>query len=216
MKITCPTCQAQYNVRDHLIPRGRTVSASCKKCGGKIIIQAEVEAVEAAEFLFETEETPVSTAAAGEEGAVPGTYPRPKKVGVLLLIFYTLITLGIYYPCWFITRREALNGLQPKKRLGLGAMLTALLAYLLSLVFGVFAGAMEVITGREGAFVGVELLANLLSWTACIIFIVLSFKMKRILQDYVTGRLGQETKFSGPATFFFQIYYLQYKINRVF
>ena len=35
-----------------------------------------------------------------------------KKVNVLFIIFLTIITLGIYCPIWFLTRRKSINNLQ--------------------------------------------------------------------------------------------------------
>jgi hypothetical protein len=35
-----------------------------------------------------------------------------KKTPVILTIIFTLITIGIYLPCWFLTRRRQINSLQ--------------------------------------------------------------------------------------------------------
>ena len=43
MEITCPTCNARYNVPNDKIPEGKKVSAKCKKCGGRIVVEAKVE-----------------------------------------------------------------------------------------------------------------------------------------------------------------------------
>lgn len=43
MKITCPKCNAIYNIPSHKIPVGEKVSAKCKKCGGRIVAEAKVE-----------------------------------------------------------------------------------------------------------------------------------------------------------------------------
>ena len=43
-----------------------------------------------------------------------------KKTPVILTIVLTVITFGIYYPAWFLTRRQAINTLQSKEKLGSG------------------------------------------------------------------------------------------------
>ena len=43
MEITCPTCNASYNISDDKIPEGKKVSAKCKKCGGRIVVEASVK-----------------------------------------------------------------------------------------------------------------------------------------------------------------------------
>lgn len=41
MQIICPSCNAAYNIREHRIPPGKRGSATCKKCGHKMIIQVQ-------------------------------------------------------------------------------------------------------------------------------------------------------------------------------
>jgi predicted Zn finger-like uncharacterized protein len=39
MKLICPTCNASYKIPDDTIPSGRRAVATCKRCGGKIVIE---------------------------------------------------------------------------------------------------------------------------------------------------------------------------------
>lgn len=39
MQIICPTCNAQYKIKGTALPEGKRVVATCKKCGGQIVIQ---------------------------------------------------------------------------------------------------------------------------------------------------------------------------------
>ena len=51
-----------------------------------------------------------------------------------------------------------------------------------------------------------------------VILIILSFKVRRILREHLEGHREEaegKIELSGLATFFFQIYYLQYRINRL-
>jgi predicted Zn finger-like uncharacterized protein len=43
IKTTCPACNTVYNVPSHKIPVGKKASAKCKKCGGRIVVEAKVE-----------------------------------------------------------------------------------------------------------------------------------------------------------------------------
>jgi hypothetical protein len=60
----------------------------------------------------------------------------------------------------------------------------------------------------------VELIDNLISLTAGIVLLIQCFKVRRIFQQHFNDHLGRNISFSGVATFFFQIFYLQYKVNR--
>ena len=42
-----------------------------------------------------------------------------------------------------------------------------------------------------------------------------SFKVRRMLTEHLAAHTGQPVSISGLGTFFFQILYLQYKINQV-
>lgn len=43
MEIICPACNTVYRVPDKKIPKGRTVKATCKKCGRKIAVRTPVK-----------------------------------------------------------------------------------------------------------------------------------------------------------------------------
>lgn len=46
MKIICPTCNAVYNIPNDKIPVGKRFSATCKKCGGKIVKEPKPDILE--------------------------------------------------------------------------------------------------------------------------------------------------------------------------
>ena len=39
MQILCPTCNARYRIAENKISQGKRATATCKKCGGRIIIE---------------------------------------------------------------------------------------------------------------------------------------------------------------------------------
>jgi predicted Zn finger-like uncharacterized protein len=43
MQILCPTCNAKYRIASNKIPQGKRAKATCKKCGGRILIEPSIE-----------------------------------------------------------------------------------------------------------------------------------------------------------------------------
>lgn len=43
MQIICPTCNARYTIPDNKIPQGKKAAATCKKCGGRIVIESSAD-----------------------------------------------------------------------------------------------------------------------------------------------------------------------------
>ena len=43
MQIICPACNAGYNILRSRIPQGKRAVATCKKCGGKIVIASQFD-----------------------------------------------------------------------------------------------------------------------------------------------------------------------------
>jgi hypothetical protein len=62
---------------------------------------------------------------------------------------------------------------------------------------------------------GLEGFAQFLNLVAGIALLIQSFKVRRMLTEHLAARTGQPVSFSGPGTFFFQILYLQHKINGI-
>lgn len=132
--------------------------------------------------------------------------PELTKTYVVLVIFFTFVSLGLYIPIWFLRRRKALNHLAPEDdnvnlvTFGLAALFTA------SLATGLCLGVLEELgtTPSPGLLLsiqGLDLLARLF-------IIVASFRVKTILEGHFPERL------SAVGTFFLSIFYLQYRINR--
>ncbi|HEY4911031.1 MAG TPA: DUF4234 domain-containing protein [Methylomirabilota bacterium] len=139
---------------------------------------------------------------------------------MLLLIFLSFITVVIYYPVWFLRRRSALNGLRSRDKLNTGVFVVAVVLFSVGLLLMLVAGALEGFgEGLErldllAVSKGLEGFAQFLNLVAGIALLIQSFKVRRILTEHLTS-VGQPRSISGVATFFFQILYLQYKINQV-
>jgi hypothetical protein len=143
-----------------------------------------------------------------------------KKTPVILTIIFTFITGGIYYPCWFLTRRDQINALHSQEKIGKGVFIFGIVIFSISLFLALVSGFLEGMGEELGTaeFLamakGVDTVDTLLSLVVGITLLVQCFKVRRIFRNHLNDHLGRNISFSGLATFFFQIYYLQYKINR--
>jgi len=151
----------------------------------------------------------------------PTTSITIKKTSVFLSIVFTLITAGIYYPAWFLTRRQAINSLNSKEKLGTGVFVFGIVIFSLSLVLMMFSGFFEGLNEvtKNPTFLEqskmFEAVDKGLSLIVGITLLVQCFKVRRIFRDHFNVHLKQDITWSGVMIFFFQIYYLQYKVNRV-
>jgi len=142
-----------------------------------------------------------------------------KRRSLILMIVFSLVTFGLYYPIWFLRRRAALNRLDSPRKLRLWPFVVSIAWVVLQFVAGALASSAP---ARQVNAEGTALLFNLVQLAVGILMVVQSFFAKDILEDHLAGpgddvhnRLSDDTvKLSGLMTFFFQIFYLQYIINR--
>src|SRR5262245_32389187 len=142
-----------------------------------------------------------------------------KRRSVILMIVFSIVTFGLYYPIWFLRRRAALNRLDSPRKLRLWPFVVVIPWFVLQAVLGITGGA-----ARPSQVIGQPALAlqSLLQLAVGALMLVQSFFTKDILEDHLAGPGDQipdpmfvETvKLSGVMTFLFQIFYLQYAINR--
>jgi hypothetical protein len=172
----------------------------CSTCGNRLSAQAS------------TVQEPV--------GNLPHSTAELKKTSVVLLVFLTIITFGIYYPVWFLRRRSGINSLQSKEKLGSGVFVFAIVVFSISLFVTLLSGAVEGLAEGLGEMdlmltaKRLDLFSRILNLVAGITLLVQCFKVRRIFNEHFNVNLKRDIQFSGVATFFFQIYYLQYKANR--
>jgi hypothetical protein len=157
----------------------------------------------------------------GEIGEISVQTERAVKQGlkntpVILTMFLTLITAGIYYPCWFLTRRCQINKLHSREKLSNGLFILGIVIYSISLLPGILEGIQEANGTTEFLTIaeGLDSVDEFLILFVGIIMVIQSFKVKRILRDHFDDYLRRNVSLSGLATFFFGIYYLQYKMNK--
>lgn len=154
---------------------------------------------------------------------VQGTGPvqeskEPKKISVLLVLVLTIITFGIYYPVWFLKRRDALNNFKSEVTLNKGVFIGLIVISVISLLLAFVSGFAEGMY-EEGLLASnispiLDAFGNVLDLVYVIIMIIECFKVRRIFAEHFNDYLNIEIPFSKVATFFFGVLYLQYKINR--
>jgi hypothetical protein len=157
------------------------------------------------------------------ETAVPGG-PQLRKKSVVLVVFLSLITFGLYVPIWFLARRTAINNLRSREKIS-GALMAFVVFLQTCELAAIFISESGGIRGTTEKADAILRSGNLLGLIGGIIILVQCFKVKRILLDHFSAQesgpfsgtisLQRDVSLSGVATFFFQILYLQYKINRL-
>jgi hypothetical protein len=127
-----------------------------------------------------------------------------QKFSVLLLFVLEVITLGLMTPIWLIMRGSFLDRLEVPTKIGAVGWITLfVLGGPMALTFaGVLLGEKDWI--EIGSFV---------LRFAGIASLIAVFRVRRVLNDYMSRRGWGSTEISGAGTFFFGALYLQHKIN---
>jgi len=159
------------------------------------------------------------------EDTAPGVDKAPRiatgagvqleETRVWVVILLSIASFGLYLPVWFLTRREVINQLRSRQKIGWG-----MLAFLLLLQI---AGVVALIVSARAGLSMEE--PDVFAFGAWIVILIQSFKVRQILLDHFSAQesgpfsgtisLQRDVSLSGVATFFFHIFYLQYKINRL-
>jgi len=140
-----------------------------------------------------------------------GKEKKLEKKNIFIMILLTIITFSIYQPIWFLKQKRAINNLKSKEKLTDTPFIFVIVIYAISVYFLLIYGISDDTTTPSV----IDIIDNLITWTAFIIILVMSFKVRRILHQSFNVVLKKNIKLSKIWTFFFGIYYLQYKINRI-
>ena len=144
-----------------------------------------------------------------------------KKVNIALMVLLTLITFGIYNAYWYLSRKNDINKLSSSNKVSSGFFIFAIVLQSISLILSLLSGFLEGIGESLNQYAILLLARQMKSFDPYIniilfiIFVFSAFKVKRIFQDHLSDITGSPYPFSALATFFFQIWYLQYKVNRL-
>lgn len=149
-------------------------------------------------------------------GSIPRDYDRLKKVPVIFVIFFALLTLSIYIPVWFLMRRSALNAMQSREKIGRMFFIFVIVLYSIdgilylvstTLPWGIYPDLMLGMAVYK-IYLCIHLIIG-------IMIIYQGFKVRQIILDHAQSCYGYTMKFNRFLTFFFVIYYLQFKINQL-
>ncbi len=138
-----------------------------------------------------------------------------KKVPILLMIFFIVITLGFYVPYWYISRSKLLNQFNSSKKMTLTPFVILIIMNILQQIIKFFPETTLLLNFQiiNHIFTN-KLIDFFLSSTYLIIHYIQVFKVKRIIQEHFDNSDDMGIELSGVWTFLFGDYYLQYKINR--
>ena len=140
------------------------------------------------------------------------------RIPIPLMLVLTALTGGLYYPWWFLRRRSRLNQLSAAPPIPWWpfALLSAALATRLALL--IWDGPRGSISSAVPLSAGA--IATLVLTAAWLLTVVQAFAIKGIIERHIAGPATEGSpqepllvRLSGPQTFFFGPYYLQYAIN---
>jgi len=180
----------------------------CPNCQENVDVTDKSEAPDNSE-TFLTNET--RHRKAEREKTCQSSDPSLIKMDIILLIFLTIITFGLFVEIWFLIQRPKLNRLKSSKKLGISILIICLLLYLSALILAVFSVIVPGFLLSED----LDLLSDLLILTASVLLILQRFKVRHILYNHCNNYLQQNLYMPGLLVLFFDIFYLQYKINRL-
>jgi hypothetical protein len=136
---------------------------------------------------------------------------KPEQMRVILLITLTLVTWGFYFPIWFLRIRKTINSLHTKEKLGPYFFMLLILVILINDVLNFAETFLSLPWTKEPKFYNFGMFV---STTGFVIIVGECFRIRYILQKHF-ARVGDPVHLSVLATFFFSIFYLQYKINHL-
>jgi hypothetical protein len=146
----------------------------------------------------------------------------PKEKSIILLLIFSIITLGIYNAFWYSKRRSEFSNLGTKKKLPkFLAMLYLMISF--AAVFSGIIFTLSLSPEKMGTFyqntstlqtilIIVFLAGSILQF---ILSLFLAFISRGIINEAIKFNKNTQKTISGILTFIFGIFYLQYEINRV-
>jgi len=154
--------------------------------------------------------TPASNVASDSIGQDVGkikTFKRFTTWGVLGL---AIITLGIYGYYWMFSRTKVLNSIIPENKIASWIVPAVLIVGLINIVLSILPIAVPIMAGDFLAIISLPL-----SLIGMGLALVWAFKFRNRL-NIISGSTKGNVFWLGPIlTFFFNLYYLQYKINQM-
>jgi hypothetical protein len=147
-----------------------------------------------------------------DHGLVASAPDQLPEMSVVLAIVLTFITAGLYYPVWFLTRVKAFNRLRSQETFSAATFWLILFVQACALILDLVV-PLSHLPQTQNVSPG-----HLLGLVAGIMLLMQAFKARRILENHLNAPrdvlFSQPVSLNGVAVFFFNILYLQYKINQ--
>ncbi len=131
-----------------------------------------------------------------------------KKTPVFLTVLLNCITFGIYCIYWFLSRKDDFNRLDSSKKLSSGV-------FQLIFVLLCVPTALDLLKFFEVYTFNYPLITGLMSLAGIILYVVQSFRVRRIMLDHFDRNFSGLKMISGFLILTLSVFYLQYKINGI-
>ena len=131
---------------------------------------------------------------------------RQQSVWVMVLL--ELVTLGIYGPYWYFSRRTSFHALSSSQRLPETLLSIVLVATIVSAV-------LTIVSFFPSDPSSIEAIYQVIDLVIAAFFLFFAFRVRGILRDHYASQGVGDAGISGFWLFLFNLFCLQYKINRM-
>ena len=132
-----------------------------------------------------------------------------KRFSVWWVVLLSFVTLGLYGVYWLYTRSQVINEELHDEGISNAFIYSAMIIYILAATVGNF---LNFAVGEDSPL---TLLASLLSLIGTVMVIMWVFKIRGKMHQILGSDRGGELWFGPIKTFFFNVLYMQYKINKI-
>lgn len=151
-----------------------------------------------------TPAAPAPTGQAGVIARVQTSAPPPPKLHWVLVLLFTVLTLGIFYIVWMFVQSAWVKRIDPESK-----ATTLLAVYVVLAVAGQVTGEV----GGEGS--AGESAGVLLVLAGTVVSVFGFFSMRRSMLNYYNQTEPIDLRLSAALTFFLSVFYLQYHMTRI-
>ena len=149
----------------------------------------------------------------------------PPKKHVSLMILLTIITIGIYPSIWYLLRVKEFNTLKTKIKFSKGEAISYIIGitYTFLIIGGIIfrfimkepiPTTINDVTSLSTSLMILFILFVILFFCTVGLFIHIAFRTRKIINEAIENK-GSKTKASWFFTLIFNLFYLQYEINRI-
>ena len=142
-----------------------------------------------------------------------------KRFSTWWVVLLAMFTLGIYAYYWMVSRTNTINSIIPENKVSMWIPYTIIISGVINLIATMLPIALPFIdTISEEAtanFMAFGQIATLLSFVGLILTLIWVYKFRNRLNLISGSKKGDVYRVGPILTFFFQLYYMQYKINQM-